>query len=217
MVNDRPTVYTTSSVYKEAGGGPVPEFDGVFTSLVISTDDKQSGNLGGVQQTEQAYIPTKDIEWSITSPNRINISGFNLLDWKFKFYLRDDPDGNQFNYLFGSNNDQQLVFVQFNSSLSCTFSLKKSNNSNIKSWNIGTVTKWAWHYVEFILDRNTSKIVLKIDGLDKINESVDFSQIDTTSITPSYGCGTSGTSCWFSYGTIIGREMSLKIDGEEKF
>ena len=199
------------------GGGPTPEFGGVFTSLIISTENKQSGNLGGVQQTEQAYVPTNNIKWSITAPNSINISGFNRLEWKFKFYLRTDPDGNQFNYLFGSNNDQQLVFVQFDSVSTCTFTLKKANNSNINSWNIGAVTKWEWHFVDFILDRSTSKIILKIDGTNKINESIDFSQIDTTSITPSYGCGYTGTSCWFRYGVTIGREMSLKIDDEEKF
>jgi hypothetical protein len=58
---------------------------------------------------------------------------------------------------------------------------------------------------------------LKIDGINKINEVIDFSQIDTASITPSYGCGYSGTSCWLDDGVFIGREMSLKIDGEEKF
>lgn len=214
----QPTVYDHRNVYDNGGGGPAPEFDGVFPNLVISTENKQSGNKGGVRQSNNDYRPIADkIKWSLTKETAVDITNFNTLVWKFKFYLSTNANGNQFNYLFGSNNADQIFFQQFSSAYNFTFFLKKANNTTINSWNLGEISKWNWHFIECILNRSTNKLILKIDGVNKINDTVDFSQIDATNIIPSYGCSNNGTTCWLHQGVFIGREMSLKIDGEEKF
>ena len=219
MAYQEPTVYTLPNVYAKAGGGFTPEFGGVDTNLIIATETK--GNyLNGVICGDKYYyvnINGATQKWSLTKKTPVDITSFNSLIWKFGFNLNYAYGGSAFNNLFGCNRNNAFIDSQLTSAYNLTVRILKNGGSVISSFAVGSLSVGDDHILEFNLDKVNSKIIIQIDGVTKVNTSLDFTQIDTTSFLPAYGCNYASSSCWLHDGVKIMREMSLLVDGVEKF
>lgn len=160
MVNNRPTVYTTSSVYKEAGGGGVaPLPDGYKELLYIRPDCDENS----IRYNNAAYCdlgPSRnDLKWII------DIVDFSVMK---QWYINNNIGSNETTCLGTSNGKIRYLLFRMD-----------SGNFQARYWCEGYgAADWV----------NVPATISKVK-IDKVNAHIDNYLLQNGGGTPSIGNG----------------------------